>query len=290
MTDAVDKAPRLLALLEGDCLPTLRGRSLLKRGPELPGALLRAVRVPTWNWRYRAADWRDRWDAETVLLDANAAYLSSAASCRVSLNGLTHTGPLTEYNRYPGYYQLGVDPGAWQDMRLMSPLGQAVHRDMVWLAEPTVTLLSELARVGDWPEFEIHDSWTDTAKVPLTRWTDELRDMRAVLIESGDRAGYDAFKIAYSQAIQMLRGDDKTIMRRADMNDAVRAQHNANIWRKAWNCVKAGHGPLASGRVDALTFRKDDVMALSSLMPPPIRLDQQDLTFGTFKIVPPDSE
>ena len=280
------KSPRLLAMLEGDYLPRARGRDALRRSKTPPpDAVLRSVRVPSWRWVYKGPDAKARLAQEMVYLDANAAWLTAASSVNVARDELQHTGPLAFYPRLPGYYQVLIgDEDPWDDVRLMSPLGQAAHREAVWLPEPVVTLLAELAQKDQWPELVILDSWTSTEKCRLTAWTNQLRAMRVDLIESGDKQALARFKVAYSQAVTMIQGDEQCQMRRADWHHAIRAQHTANLWRKTWKCVNAGHGPIASGKVDALMFTQGDFMAIQQLTPPPLRLDQSGMTFGTFKV------
>lgn len=293
MADQEEKAPRLLALLEGAYLPTARGRRAYKRPPQPPDEVLRSVRTPAWNWTYHGPDVAEKLAqglADGVVnLDANAAYVTSASSVSIARDQLERTGPLDAYHRWPGFYQVELGPQdpwqEWGDTRLMSPLGQGVWRPVVWLSEPTVTLLTDLAQKDRWPSVTIMDSWTSPEKARLTAWTDQLRAMRTELITLGDTAGYARFKIAYSQAVQMVKGHKLCEIQRPDWYHAIHAQHTANLWRKAWNCVKAGHGPLSSGRVDALTFTRSDLDALQNLTPPPLRIDQSGLAFGTFKEV-----
>ena len=285
-TDVVEESapgPRLLALLEGECLPTVHGRKAYRRPPALPEHVLRGARTPAWNWTYRGPD-RESMGDDLVHLDVNAAYLAAASSVRVARDELRHTGPWIRYDRHPGFYQLMIDQDAWQDTRFVSPLGQGVHRDVVWLAEPTVTLLQELVRADMWPALTIIDSYTSSEKVPLTKWTDRLRAMRVELIEANDGAGYDAFKLAYSQAVQMLKGHKFCQIARPDWYHAIHAQHTANTWRKVWKCVDAGCGPVAAGATDRLTFTREAFMATQAASPTLIRLDQSKKTFGSFKV------
>lgn len=283
-----DPTFRLLALLEKELLPKARGRNAFKRPKPVPEEILRSVRVPTWNWTYRGPDYKDRLAQELVLLDANAAYVSAASSFNAGRDELTHTGPVV-YQGHPGFYQVAIgkdDP--WQSSLFVSPLGQYDHRDVVWFAEPTVGLLVERARKDELPELEIIDSWTTPEKCRLTDWTDRLRAMRAELIAAGDRKALDAFKVAYAQAVEMLNGSKKSLICRHDWYHGIRAQNSANLWRKGWNCALAGHGPVKSGSVDTLTLTRPDLDAIQKLTKPPVRLDQSGVSFGTYKIVPPE--
>jgi hypothetical protein len=276
---------RLLALLEGECLPMVRGRKAYKRPPQPPEHTLRQVQTPAWNWEYHGPGRAEFFQQQLVHLDANAAYLTAASSVRVARDALHHSGPWLRYDRHPGFYQLMIDQDAWQDTRWLSPLGQAVHRDVVWLAEPTVTLLQELVRADLWPPLTIIDSYTSNEKVALTTWTNRLKGMRNELLRTEDEQGYESFKLAYSKAIQMLRGSEHCQIRRADWFHAIRAQHAANTWRKVWKTVDAGCGPIAAGSVDALTFTHGAYMATQAVQPPLLRLDQTGEQFGTFKVV-----
>jgi hypothetical protein len=285
MSDQPTESFRLLALLEGELLPRARGRNAFLRPPELPQEVLMSVRVPTWNWTYRGPDYRDRLKQEQVLLDANAAYVSAASSFNAGRDALQHTGPV-RFTGWPGFYQVVIgkdDP--WQDSRFVSPLGQYDHRDVVWLTEPTVTLLFERAAKDELPEMEILDSWTTPEKCRLLPWTNRLRAMRADLIHAGDKARLKAFKLAYAEALEMVKGHEKCKTRRPDWYHGIRAQNSANLWRKGWNCALAGHGPVASGSVDTLTLTGPDLDAIQSLSKPPVRLDQSGVAFGTYKVV-----
>lgn len=279
---------RLLDLLEGELLPKKRHSRAKYRPPALPSTITDAVWMPSWNWTYKGPDARTRRKQPVVFVDANAAYLSAASSVLVAFDTLTRTGPLERYPRLPGYYRIRIERGAWQDSRWCSPLGEAPYREVIWIAEPTMTLLSERVRDDEWPDIEIVDSLTSTETCRLSDWTNRLRDMRAVLLDDGDRQAYDVFKIAYSQAVQMMQGSDKCAMRRPDWAHAIRSQHRANFWRKVWTCAKAGHGPIASGRVDGLVFTEPDLDAIKKLEL--LRFDESGKAFGTFKKVDPDTE
>lgn len=285
MTDTEDKTPRLLAMLEGELLPSVRGRKAYKRPPQPPETVLRQVRTPAWKWHYTGADLASMLGQKLVTVDANAAYLSAASSVVVARDGLRHTGPWVKYERHPGFYQLMVDEDAWQDLRLVSPLGTADYRPVIWLSEPTVTLLQELVRADMWPALVIIDSWTSPEGARMTKWTDHLRELRADLILGGTTSEYDRFKLAYSQAVQMLKGSPLCMICRPDWYHAIHAQHTANIWRKAWKTALAGCGPVSAGSVDALTYTEDAFMRTQQAQPPLLRLDQSGLSFGTFKVV-----
>lgn len=251
--------------------------------PELPPALLRGVRIPSWRWVYPDADLSDL--TQYAILDANAAYVSAASTVNIALNALTRTGPLDRFAGAPGYYRVRVRPDTWADRRIVSPLGGGSQRwdGEVWLPMPTVDQLAELHREEVWPALEIVDSWTSPVHTRLTNWTNFVRDERIRMIESRDSVGLAAIKRSYVFALQMMQGHKKCKIRRPDWYHAIHAAHRANMWRKAWRAVEAGAGPVRMSSVDEMVFGRDDLMIACSVRGS-VRLDQMGRGLGTFKV------
>lgn len=296
-------SPRLLALLEGECAPALRGRKALLRGWDKPAyqILGGAPVLPSWKWTNPYT----RPEATRITTDVNGAWLAAASCVNVAWGGLVHAGAQTEYRRRPGYYYTQIPEGSWADLRMPHPLGTSRYdAGMVWLPEPVMTLLQDLNRRGDWPDIRIYDAWLpqDTAdgqegpSVRLSTWVSEVQRQRLALIAGGDetRAQLADFKVAYAQAVEMMHGplDDqgkpKCYLRRPDWQHAIKAMHAANTWRKAYACALAGHAPAAVGGVDALDFTAEDLIAIQQLTTGerrgPLRIDQSGRSLGALKI------
>lgn len=254
------------------------------------------IRIPAWTWeRDGLGDIPDR-----VTLDANGAFLAPLSGTEFAHGALERTGedPGDPFKPAPGYYR--IPAYRWADPRIVSPLGlqplpppkRPGQIPLVWVAAPTLKLLAELTEQGSWPGVEVVDSWTCPDRVRFATWAAWVRDERAAALLADDRERYDAVKLAYAQAIQMLLGTEdaseaKSKVRRPDWYHTVRAQHSANQWRKAWACTMAGVPVLAMGNVDELTFAASDFVHLLNLAAqekPPIRIDQSGLKLGAFKI------
>lgn len=225
-----------------------------------------------------------------VELDVNAAWPAAASTVLLAHGSLTHTR-FQAFDGSPGYWLVDLRAIEWDDVKrdLASPLGTNRHRDQAWLASPTVALLTELAQEGVWPELTILDSWTCEDRCRLNKWAERIKIERNALHDVGDRERLDALKISYAQAVEMLLKGDKFKAHRPDWAHTIFAQHAASTWRKMWRATQAGHGPVAMGNVDAVTFMGDDLIALQGMNPPPVRLDQYGRTYGTFKVTTTDT-
>jgi hypothetical protein len=175
----------------------------------------------------------------------------------------------------------------------------------VWLAHPTVDLLSQLSESGYWPRVTIWDAYVSRRWVRFRKWTAAVRDDRAAAIQrilenpADDlaRARYESIKTGYSIAVQSLvippdpKGtpeDERSKKNRAyrpDWYHAIRTQSRANIWRVGWKALLAGCGPVSLASVDEMTFTRED---LDELRPgadrSPIRFDRTGLKIGSFKV------
>lgn len=279
---------RALAMLEGPYVPKLNGRAPYWRPPV---AKIDRVHTPAGSWAAEV-------EAGTPLvdLDTNGAYLAAASSADFAHGGLAHTGPLQQSEGNPGYYLIDAHP--WQlSPHIVSPLGPTELPDQVWVAEPILTLLQQLAGDGYWPQVTIHDSWTCHQSVRFRKWTDRISADRRAYLEALDADGTDEFaadmyesvKLGYSQAVQLMRGPAegdpvKSAVRRPDWYDTIHAQHWASRWRKAWNCHLAGHPAVYIGAVDELTFTVDSFNHLMMSAKPPFRMDGTGIRLGAFKV------
>lgn len=282
---------RALDMLEGHYAPKA-GRGRDRRGPywRPRPAPISSVHTPAWDWESVS---RTDGARGLVTLDVNAAFLAAASSVKVAHGQLEHTGPGMG-QLLPGYYKIRAH--SWPPGSIVSPLGSAPTKPEIWVAHPTLKLLQDREEEGCWPETMVLDSWTCPVGVGLQSWTTEVRDDRARALDtmtltdpqSADyeqaKIKYEAIKLGYSQAIQLMLKGEKCRAHRPDWVHAIWAQHAANTWRKAWNCEQAGCGPARMANVDELTFDYDDYMAIMAYEKPPIRVDQTGVTLGSLKI------
>lgn len=288
---------RALDFLFDSYPPLLRGRSPFWH-PD-PPAIYRQCRVPAWNWD------RPGMDAvtERTVLDANGAFLAPLSGTELAHSSLVHTGAdVSPYKPLPGYYRITAHP--FSDPRLFSPLGLAPipptprHRvPLVWVAAPTVDLLHKISEAGQWPGVEIHDSWTgkNGDRCRLKDWAALIRDQRADALHASDAERYEAVKQGYSVAVQMMLGPtegnaSKSKILRPDWYHAIRAQHAANMWRKAWSLVsEEGIPVLGMGNVDEIEIATADLPAFLEYADRPkakVRFDPTGLQLGAFKVKP----
>jgi hypothetical protein len=111
-------------------------------------------------------------------------------------------------------------------------------------------------------------------------------DAEAYAEAEGD---YQAIKLGYSVAVQMLKGPAegekvRSPVYRPDWYDTVHAQHAANMWRKAWITTQAGHGPAVMGAIDSAGWTADDLRELQMRPTPLLKVDHTRESLGTLKI------
>lgn len=287
-------------LVKGGYAPLVKRREPYWR-PATPECY-RAVRTPAWSWLHP-----DRPPYGTrVTLDANAAFLSAISSATFAHGVLDVRGLIPEPGKAaaPGYYL--IERPVWNVRDLVSPLGTADLPEKVWVAHPTLDLLHDVAYDGHMALPIVHDCHVSASPCRMRKWASHLRDVRAAVIAERDAdtfyqdddaaarydaavARYQAIKDGYAIAVQMFLGKDeqreaKSPVRRPDWYHTVHAQHAASMWRKAYRCWQAGHGPIGMGAVDELQFTYDDYMALGDMERPILRLNQTGESLGTFKI------
>lgn len=301
---------RALDLLIEQTPPTVRGRNPYWRPkPAVPASL---VREPSWSWRMgmresaplRGPDGQPTraWapacaesDSKAVLLardtvltlDANAAYLAAASSVDLAHGRLNHTKRLPFDRRIPGYWEIRVYP--WLVPGIWSPLGMAQHPDRIWVTTPTAALLASLVDMGYWRGVEVLDSWTCPTPCRVRNWSARVNSDRCSALQDRDRERYDAVKLGYSQAITLMGMDKKSLCYRPDWAQSIRAQHAANMWRRAFGALTRGCPVIAAGTTDELSvisgpYRSLMAQARLEGRPAPIVLDDSGQQLGTFKI------
>jgi hypothetical protein len=261
----------------------------------------REVFEPDWNWQ-RA----DRRAHHRVLMDVNGAFLSPLSGTEVAHGALTHTGPLAaplSGQLLPGYYRIAAS--RWgREADIVSPLGTRKVPPQVWVAHPTLGLLLDLVEEEVWPEVEILDSWTCAERVRMSDWAAWLKGVRLDAFEQDEEeaaaAGVElrpgtgpratAVKDGYSMAVTMMRDQpekgkaSKSQIFRPDWHYAIRTQHRANMWRKAWRLHKIGVPILYLGKIDGIEIPERDLFALADMPTCPVKLDDTGRTLGAFKI------
>lgn len=285
--------------------PLLKGRRPFWR--PTPPPCHRDVREPQWRWDLPLRAWRSTapgpvrrcWspsphlagaavfrDDDTIrVLDCNAAYLAAASTVEVAHARLDRTRVIPFDAARPGYWQIEIFP--WQVPSIWSPLGTGQMPARAWLTTPTVALLAKLVDEGFWPEVRVHDSWTTEHRCRLRNWTDLVSGHRREALATGDTDTYEQIKIGYSQAVTIMGVDRKSKIFRPDWSQHIRAQHAANMWRKAWGAWSVGCPVLASGTVDEFTVVARHLDALTERQQQghrtPIRVDESGRSLGSFK-------
>jgi hypothetical protein len=280
---------KALAMLTDTHAPRVRGREPFWRPPVAPCA--KDVHLPAWSWERPYNGGAVRPD-NTVSMDVNGAYLAACSSAVFAHGALEHTG--ADDVRVPGYYLMTRH--VWQSMDIVSPLGTGhLTTDRMWVAHPTALLLRQLTAEGYWPDATVHDSYTATDTMRLRRWTDAIQGDRAAALHAraagvpGAAEQYEAIKDGYSIAVQLMKGPAeggkvKSKIHRPDWYATVHAQHAASTWRKAWSSVLAGHGPVAMGSVDEVTWTVEDLAEIQFRAKPLFRVDHTGEQIGAFKI------
>lgn len=288
-----------LKILETQAPPTWRGMEPFWRAPITPASAI--AYVPYWNWHNPTVDASEA--AHALNLDANAAYLGAIGSVYVVHGNLNHKGApqeLPDPRRVePGYYLIATPRWAF-DGTIVSPLGDSARletEDTLWIAHPTLVLLLELLEEGALGDVQILDSYTSGRAVEFRAWSGRLRQTRQMLLARRDavqtdaaRAAVDeqitAFKEGYSMAVSLMQTGERCKTRRPDWAHAIRAQHAATMWRKAWKFTGAGFPLLAMGAVDEITIREQDLTPAITRPKPPFKFDASGRTPGAMKPKP----
>lgn len=283
---------RALDMLIKQHPPTVDGKKPFWR--PRPADCHREVREPSWRWSMAVPD-----DVESlVVLDVNAAFLAAASSVEVAHGQLVHTGPTVFDRRRPGYWL--IDLPAWNDPRIVHPLGHGV-RPTMWVTTPTMALLAQLQDHGLLELAEPLDSWTCDTRCRLRAWTDHVKTDRATTIALGlDRDAtaerqlaaterLDVIKQGYSVAVTLMGNETGSAIYRPDWAQHIRAQHAATMWRRMWGLVQAQMPVYASGTVDEIVIDHRDATACwkSGQTPghhPPVKIDQHTRALGTVKV------
>lgn len=271
---------RALDMLIKQHAPEVKGRKPYLR-PPVP-KVYREVWVPAWNWHLPIPDGVER----LAVLDVNAAYLAAASSVEVAHGQLTHTAARVFDRRSPGYWL--IRPPAWNDSRLMHPLGTRKLPGLLWVTTPTITLLADLEHEGFLELGSIIDSYTSEERCRLRAWTDHVKADRAEAIDAGNTDRLAEIKQGYSSAVTILGNEVGCAAFRPDWSQHIRAQHAATMWRRAWAIVRTGTPVYGAGTVDELvidhTTARQFWAARDHRPAPPIRIDQTGITLGTVKV------
>lgn len=284
---------RALDMLTDDYPPLLRGRPPYWR-PPVPTTPAKACLVPSWRWTHPDATDADAGDL--VDLDVNGAWLSPVSGTELAHGPLQHTGERPFDHRLPGYWLIDRWD-CWTDDRIVSPLGNQGrrHNTATWVTTPTLALLGELQLTHHWPwDVEVLDSWTSPDRCRLATWGQAMGQMRAEALADRDQdpAYYEAVKLGYTQAIQMMLGPKdgeprKSKVIRPDWYHTLRASFAARTWRKAWNMLNAGVTIARMAAVDEVSIWAEDLDLFEYTVQAPkagFALDNTGAALGAFKV------
>lgn len=289
------KSVRVQDALETTHAPQKGGRAPYWR-PPLPPVMHEAHIVSGYSWSRPFA-------GPTVVLDRSGAFIAAASSVDVAHGALAHTGTEAYCGR-PGLYLVDVHPWLEGDT-LPSPLGDT-KRAQVWVAQPTVARLVELADAGRWPDVTVLDSYTGDP-VRLRDWAEHVRDLREHAITTYTRDGgqYEEVKTSFGQAMALMRGEAdgalarrwKTKAARPDIPQAIMAQSGATMhrWANAARDVAGAElGPVAIRNVDELVIPAAALEIVTTVTAPgrrsPIGIDPTGIKLGTFKVKASEGE
>lgn len=177
-------------------------------------------------------------------LDVNAAYLAAMIT-QLPIGPLSHgTRGLVAESGKPlsGIYL--VTPPAWEHTDLPNPIGDGrKEKGPIWLGRPTLQLLTDAAKKGLCEAPEVIESWTALSSEQLLRgFKEELREARELADKTGDALAKEYVKALYSRfvATSSKSSTYNHALERTDWGHLIRAQANANLWRKAEKVRNAG--------------------------------------------------
>jgi hypothetical protein len=273
---------RALDMLYASRGPKIRGKEPFWR--PTPPAPIGDVANPRWNWRTPLTSEDGKY---LCSFDANGAYLSAISTVEVAHGQLYHTPNVREFvPGVPGLWQIDAHPWPAWDL-LMSPLGGSgpSARDFrrVWVATPTMVLLTQLMGEGRWPDLRVYDSWTGVARMRLREWAHHIRGDRDRAILDDNAELLAAIKLGYSQALVVMSTQGAAHIHRPDWAATIRAQSAATIWRRAWQCVEQGYRIVGAGNIDELVFPLPVARRIID-GGSPLTIDPSGVTLGTFKV------
>ncbi|MBB0231332.1 helix-turn-helix domain-containing protein [Streptomyces calidiresistens] len=192
------------------------------------------------SWRHPGLRRSPDGPLTVTALDVNAAYLS-ALKTHLPIGRLEHTTGGGHDRRRAGVHL--IDPPAWHHPTAPNPLGDREETGPVWVTEPTLRLLLQLAgpkhRLIETPR--IHESWTSGAtEALLDGLRQTLAEARTDAIATGDDVTLTYLKAMYSRFVSTI-GDSSANreMMRPDWTHIIRSQAFANLWRRAHKAAAA---------------------------------------------------
>ena len=205
--------------------------------------------------------------------DANVMYLAAAGLTVLATGELDHAGAHRTMlggdpdKLPPGYWR--IEPWAWQEQRMPSPLGWRTRTrtpEPAWVTTPTLRLLLELAEQGAGPAPVLLDSWTAAGGRHLRGWADRLSVALRLLRDSTDPVDLRqvaAVKACYRETLGMLARDGSRVYR-PDWRHAVIGTARANLWRKLWRVAMVEDRWPVEVRVDAVRYQSSSRDATAS--------------------------
>jgi hypothetical protein len=261
--------------------------------------------VRTAGWEFRLP--RVPSNGRHVVLDRSGSWPTATSSVRVAHGELTHTPTVERFTGAPGFYK--VVPYQWREKHIPHPLSGMLPRDLeetaVWVPHPRAQLLQKLADQGRYPEGFITDSYTSQHPVPLTEWATYVNGLREQSIREFGRESpqYDGVKVAFSQAVTLMKGTKrmgqprfwKCSVHRADWGFAIEDQGACNLWRWADDIYEVVYrlgrpelGVVEMRNVDELVipFEALDILTKTRRAGnlAPLRIDPLGIKLGSFKV------
>lgn len=288
------KKPRMPHAFENEFLPRVTkkggGYLTLTRRPSLPGCVDMAHVATGWTWH------RD-YAGETVTLDRSGAYVAAASSVSVALGELVHTAD-ANYDGRPGYYQVQAHPWLFGDS-LPNPLGDVRPDTVLWIPQPTMARLHELAEQGRYADATVLDSWTGDP-VRIREWAGYVNALRSHAIRNYGRADgpYPMIKEGYSQALAMMKGSknpgrsrewsEASTTRRPDIAHAIESLAAMTMHRWADDCAEVApeFPPVMIRNTDELVIPREALAIVTTTRTrgrKPLTLDPAGILLGSFK-------
>ncbi len=186
--------------------------------------------------------------------DAVSQYLAAAGSVYLPVGEL-HYAVGGEFDpRRGGYWQIELP--AWNQPLMPHPAGNhhTERAPAVWVTNPTMVLLLELAEQGVVAAPRVLSSWTGSTLRALRSWQEILRE--ALIRSDDDRHGPEirrALKATYAEAIGLMGREGGRVFR-PDWRHTLIAAARTNLFRKMWNIARLeGRYPVRI-KVDAVTY------------------------------------
>lgn len=159
--------------------------------------------------------------------DLNKAYLSAYKVVELAGDALEHRKHQEFDRKRGGIWRVELSPWTYGHL-LPDPAGYAPELDdgTRWLTTPTLTLLDDLERRGDYGGFAVRESWTSPARRITRKWADLIDDIAGAARDPLSYAAKQVYKQTYGMWARRTR------VYRPDWHYSIIAMNRANLWRK----------------------------------------------------------